>query len=219
MSVYVLLQSPVFNVKKIEIIGREKIPREKIIELSGVVLGSNIFKLDLHSGEKKISLLPAVKNVEITRRFPSTIVITVTERRPVALLPVEEGFAELDREGIFLRKAEFIQSSFPVITGGDVPGVKPGQKVRNNAVITALTVIDKLPAQLTKQLSEVHVDTKNEVTIYTINGIQGRMGMPENIRQKGSVFLKVLEQIGEEQKIEYIDLTSCKSPVVKYAEN
>ncbi|MBM7855217.1 cell division protein FtsQ [Desulfohalotomaculum tongense] len=216
LTVYVLLQSPIFNIRKIEIVGRNQISREKLVKLSGVVLGSNIFKVDLHSGEEKISLLPAVKEVKIKRRFPSTVVISITEREPMALLAAPGGFIELDKEGIYLRQGEFNKLFLPVITGCRVKEIEPGEKVTEKTVITALEVIDKLPPELTNQLSEVHVDN-NKVTIYTIDGVQGRLGLPENIYRKGDVFLQVLNQMHDGKKIEYIDLTSFKSPVVKYA--
>ncbi|MTI81403.1 MAG: FtsQ-type POTRA domain-containing protein [Firmicutes bacterium] len=215
LTIYILLQSPIFDVRKIEIVGRKNLAKEELVSLSGVSLGSNIFKQNLHIGEEKISLLPLVKDARINRKFPSTVVITVTERKAAALLPYKKGFIEVDREGVYLQKGELNSLSLPIITGVVIGELHPGQRVKAEKTFTALEVINKLPPELPNRLSEVHVDNENKVNIYTIDGIQGRLGLPENINKKGKLFLQVLTQINEEEII-YIDITSDK-PVIKYA--
>lgn len=218
LAVYVLLQSAVFEVRNIEIIGRNEVPQEELLKLSGVVLGSNIFKVDLSSGEEKIRMLPLISDVQITRKFPATVVIDVTERVPVALLPLEKGFTLIDIEGVYLRQGSISEDHYPVITGFDFgkSRITPGQAVTDDIVITALQVIQQLPSELIIQLSEIHIDDRNRVLLYTINGDQGRFGLPEDISQKADVFLQVLGQQHHNQRIEYVDLSSFRSPVVKY---
>ncbi|MEG6616433.1 FtsQ-type POTRA domain-containing protein [Peptococcaceae bacterium 1198_IL3148] len=215
-STYVLLQSPLFNVRNIQVVGRSEISQQELVKLSGIVLGTNIFKLDLKTGQEKISLLPAVKEVELTRKFPSTIIISITERQPVAFLPLNKSFIEIDNEGIYLRQGEINKKDIPIITGFTIDEVKPGQKVSDEKVDIALMVIDQLPEKLVSQLSEIHIDQHNKIIIYTINGIQGRLGLPTEIAQKGDMFVQVLNQLDNGHMIDYIDITSFKTPVVKY---
>lgn len=216
LSTYVLLQSPIFSVKNIEIIGRSDISQQELVKLSGVALGNNIFKLNLQEGQRKIQLLPAVKDVKITRKFPSTVIIQLTERKPVALIPVKNNFIEIDEEAVYIRQGKIEQKSIPIITGCNVGDVKLGEKIKNSKVQTALQVMADLPAEMLNILSEVHIDDQGRVVIYTIHGVQGRFGYPEDISQKGRIFLQVLNQLQDQQRIEYVDLTSFKLPVVKY---
>ncbi|WP_031513429.1 cell division protein FtsQ/DivIB [Desulfofalx alkaliphila] len=217
-TMYVLLQSTVFEVRQIEIVGRNEISQDELIKLSGVVLGSNIFKLDLMSGEEKIRLLPMIKEVKLLRKYPSTVVIEILERKPVALLPFNEGFLTVDIEGIYLREGSINSDSLPVITGYNDIRAVPGQRVENEKVATGLQVIGDLPAPLVENLSEIHIDRQNRVFIYTTDGIQGRLGLAEKISSKGEIFLQVIEQISQDQPVDYVDISSFKSPVVKYAD-
>ncbi len=216
LAAYVFLQSPLFDVQKIEISGRHRIPKEQLVKLSGVVPGSNIFKLDLRTGEDKINLLPAVKTVKIIRKFPSTVVIDIQEREPTALLPLGKDFIEIDADGVYLKKGNVYEASLPIITGCKINGLKLGSKVSGTGIDTALKVVSALPDELLHQLSEIHLGNDNKIFIYTLNGVQGRLGSPEEIESKGKMFLQVLNQVSEGKPIEYIDLTSFKSPVVKY---
>lgn len=215
-STYVLLQSPLFNVRNIQIVGRSEISQQEVVKLSGIVLDSNIFKLDLKAGKEKISLLPAVKDVELTRKFPSTIIISITERQAVAFLQLDNSFIELDNEGVYIRTGEINKKNIPVVTGFTVDKVKPGQKVNNEKIPIVMEVLDKLPKDLVNKLSEIHIGDQDKVVIYTVNGIQGRFGLPVDISQKADMFMQVLNQLDEGQVIDYIDITSFKSPVVKY---
>lgn len=216
LSTYVLLQSPIFSVKDIEIIGRNEISQQELVKLSGVALGNNIFKLNLKDGQDKIQLLPAVKDVKITRKFPSTVVIQLTERSPVAFLSVGNTFVEIDAEGIYIRPGKMQEKSIPIITGCNVKDAKIGLEIKNSDVHTALQVIAELPKEMVNILSEIHIDGQRRVIVYTIHGVQGRFGYPEEIAQKGRIFLQVLSQLDDGQRIEYVDLTSFKLPVVKY---
>ncbi len=216
LATYIFLQSPIFDVKKIEINGRNRVPQEELVKLSGVVPGSNIFKLDLRIGEEKINMLPMIKNAKITRKFPSTVVITVEERVPVALLPLGKDFIEIDLEGVYLREGKINQSELPVITGCDIGEPVLGKKISGADIDIMLNVLNDLPTALLPRLSEIHVDDNNKIFIYTLERIQGRLGDPKEIEQKANVFLEVLNQVPEGKVVEYVDLTSFKSPVVKY---
>jgi cell division protein FtsQ len=161
-------------------------------------------------------MLPAVKDVKLTRKFPSTVVIQLTERKAVAFLPVDKAFIEIDAEGIYIRRGKMQEKSIPVITGCTVNDASIGHEIKDTNVQTALQVIAELPKEMINILSEIHIDNQKRVVVYTIHGVQGRFGYPEEISQKGRIFLQVLNQLDDGQKIEYVDLTSFKLPVVKY---
>ena len=52
-----LINSPLFNVKKIEVEGNSKVSDEKVVNLSGVQLDSNIFKLN------KLDIIEKIKYI------------------------------------------------------------------------------------------------------------------------------------------------------------
>ncbi|WP_165859350.1 cell division protein FtsQ/DivIB [Desulfofundulus salinus] len=213
LAAFILLGSPLFEVRQIEVTGNSSLPDKKIVELSGITAGTNIFKVNLKESEVRIRTVPLIKDVHLAREFPSRIVIAVEERQAVALLPVKDGFMQVDREGVCLQESG-VAGSLPVVTGAVVPTPVPGQVIRDAKLGTALQVINQLPGSLLKKLSEIHVNGQGQVVLYTLDGVECRLGAPVDINRKASVLLQVLEQI-RGQKIAYVDLTGV--PVVKYA--
>ncbi|MCL0101036.1 FtsQ-type POTRA domain-containing protein [Peptococcaceae bacterium] len=228
LSIYIFLKSPFFEVQHIHVVVDENLlslldaDYLKYVELSGLKTKENIFKLNLSKGKENISLLPEVKEVEISRKFPSTIIINVHKRQPVAMLSCGDVFIVLDAEGVCVQKSRLSKEMFPVITWENYISevkeifisVQPGDVVNHASVKAGLEVIDELPCELVEMLSEVRI-SENKVIIYTANGIQGRFGMPCEIYQKGTVFLQILKHLNENEIIEYIDVSSLKSPVIK----
>ena len=228
-ALYIMLKSSVFEVRQVRIIVDGNILSSKDVELShfiqisGIKTGENIFKLNLTEAEKKILALPEVKEVRITRKFPSTIIIDILQRKPVAMLLCGDYFMEIDIDGICLRKEQISKIYFPIITWkGYNNNIKTicantntGDRIEYKPVVIALQVIEDLPQELVDMLSEVHI-ADERIRIYTIDGIQGRLGRPLEIEQKGSVFFEILKEISEDKNIEYIDVKSLKTPAVKY---
>lgn len=130
LAAFILLGSPLFEVREIEVTGNSALPEKKIVELSGITAGINIFKVNLKESEARIRTVPLIKDVSLTREFPSRIVIAVEERKAVALLPVKDGFIQVDREGVCLKESG-VAGSLPVVTGTVVPTPAPGQVIRD----------------------------------------------------------------------------------------
>ncbi|MCL6558116.1 MAG: FtsQ-type POTRA domain-containing protein [Firmicutes bacterium] len=217
---FVLLNSPVFEVRTIQVRGNQFLDEERIRAVAGIGTGVNIFKADLKAASAGLRLVPMVKDVRITRSLPSTVVIKIQERKPLALLPVKEGFIEVDSEGVYLRQSGAGTPGLPVITGvrGEMP--EPGQPVRDEKLKHALSVVEGLPAEAVGNLSEVHVDEAGLIRIYTIDGVQCRFGPATEISEKGAVFLQVLKEVRSQgKKIHYIDLSCAGSPVVYYKQH
>ncbi|RYD05470.1 hypothetical protein N752_08990 [Desulforamulus aquiferis] len=206
-----------FEIEKIEIVGNQQMKKDEIKEFSGIIPGTNIFKLNLSQCEERLSMLPLLKVVSLERKLPDKIIINVTERRAVALLPLENSFIKVDNDGVYLQKGT-IASALPVITGLTVKESGPGKTVESKDLPMMLHSLSQLPRTLIQQLSEMHVNETGQIFLYTVDGTQGRLGLPKEIEYKGLVFEQVitnLKQAGGE--IEYIDLSNPKVPVVKYS--
>lgn len=214
---FVLLRSPIFEVHRILVRGNQFLNEDKIRTVADIGAGVNIFKLDLAAAASNLKLLPMIKEVQVTRSLPSTVVITVKERTPLGLLPTKEGFIEVDGEGVYLQTAGASAPGLPVITGiqGVIPG--PGQAIRAERLGDVLAIIGGLPPGTVANLSEVHVDGDGQLKVYTIDGIQCRFGLATEIQEKGAVFSQLLSELRKQgAKVEYIDLSCAGQPVVLY---
>ncbi len=217
-AVYVLARSSIFEVKEIRVVGNNVLSEEKLVAASGINLGENIFQLDLKSSTQRIEIIPVIKNVEIVRVLPAAVEIKIEERQPLALLPIQDGFIQVDEDGVCLQNSDLLSSQVPVVTGVEFETPSPGEKIESHLLETGLTVAKGLPAGLLPMISEINVNG-DQVIMYTLDGIQCRLGILGDVQRKGEVFMKVLEELKDKGKrINYIDLSLAESPVVKYAE-
>ncbi|MGB3988153.1 MAG: FtsQ-type POTRA domain-containing protein [Minisyncoccales bacterium] len=111
---YLIIFSPLFEVKEILILGNEKISSEEILEVATKEINSTIFSFDSKSiffiSSKRLSdsltkEFPKIGNLEIKRLIPNSIEIEVKERKPIAVWCNKECFF-LDKEGVIFETAE-----------------------------------------------------------------------------------------------------------------
>jgi len=217
-AAYILVRSSIFEVREIRVSGNNILTEENIVSISGINPGENIFKLNLKETAQRFTGIPLIKSVNLSRRLPSTVEIRVVERRACALLPVDSGFIQVDDEGVCLQKGDIQVNQLPVITGikADIPA--PGERIQSETLISALAVVKELSAALLTQLSEINV-SEDMAVAYTLDRIQCRFGTTDDIKQKGEVLEKLLNELNTKDKIiEYIDLSCKEAPVVKYVE-
>jgi cell division protein FtsQ len=93
-------------------------PKEQIAEdirlfLEGKHLG-NLLILDIHTLKEKLIVHPWIKDIRVRKNFPSTLKISILERKPAAILK-KSGFFLIDREGIKLQEVDSLFSwDFPL---------------------------------------------------------------------------------------------------------
>jgi len=217
ITIYVLLRSPLFEVQRVVVQGNKYLAEENIRTVANISAGVNIFQLNLTVIADKLKVIPMIKEAHVTRALPSTVVITVTERCPVGLLPSGDGFIEVDKEGIFLQNAGAGVPGIPIITGIKVDVSSPGEAVEAERLEDALMMISGLPDEVINKLSEVHVDQDGQIKAYTLDRIQCRLGRAVDISEKGVILAQILQELQKQgAKVKYIDLSCVGMPVVKY---
>lgn len=217
LALYIILRSPLFQVREISVTGNIELSRDLIVSVSGLKTGENTLNMDLKAARARLESIPAIESAKVERRLPSRVVISVAERKAVALLPSPEGFLEVDQEGVYIKKGSLNIGGLPIITGLEVKVSQPGSDLDIQGLDQALGVIRGLPQELLPLLSEVNLGVSDNILLYTLEGVQCRLGMPVDLEQKGNILLQVLGELKSMgKKIEYVDLTYAGSPVVKY---
>jgi cell division septal protein FtsQ len=111
-------QSSFFQIVDIEIKGGQRLSKEELLELSGVDVQSNLVKIS--SGQVR-GLLEGHRWIEravITKKWPDRLIILVKERKPVAIINLDDGLHYVDRAAnIFASVEPTADIDYPVITG------------------------------------------------------------------------------------------------------
>ncbi len=71
-----------FAVKTIDVAGAVHTAGRDLEAVTGRYRGANLFRLDIAQVQDEIRALPWVRRVDVEKKLPDTLKITVTERRP-----------------------------------------------------------------------------------------------------------------------------------------
>jgi cell division protein FtsQ len=113
--------SPMFTVSSITVEGTSRIDKSEVLRLSDIKTGMRIMGIRPGVAERAIAKNPWVKKAGVTRHFPSTVVIRVQERTPIALVNAGNVYYA-DDEGKLLPLFKGTYSDLPLVTG--VKGVR-----------------------------------------------------------------------------------------------
>lgn len=89
-----------FRVKDVSIHGLETLDRGQILALMDVTAQTSVWG-DTHGWEERLLAHPLLKEARVQRRIPGTLVVSLVERRPVALAPTPT-LEPVDGEGMIL---------------------------------------------------------------------------------------------------------------------
>lgn len=80
--IIITMFSPIFNIKNIVVTGNEKITENEIISLSELQLEENTYKISKNKVRQKIKENAYIEEVNIKRKLPSELQISIVERKP-----------------------------------------------------------------------------------------------------------------------------------------
>jgi cell division protein FtsQ len=160
-----VMTSPRFGIVEVTVLGNQHRAAAAIAAESGLVVGANVFVVDLDAARAKILSDPWISDVMLARRLPGTILVRVTERRAAALVALGDTFLTT-ADGEPFKKLEPGDppeevSDLPLITG-----LRPEAMLedRDGSMRTIRRAID-LAAEFTRNplakrapLEEVHVE-------------------------------------------------------------
>lgn len=125
-----LLCSPIFDIKKIEVSGNSKLSDEKIISFSSIELHTNIFNFNKGLVKEYIKENPYVESVEVIRKLPSTIQIEINEREPKYMLQLAESYVYINNQGYMLEVTNE-KLDIPILIGftTDLSNIDEGNRI------------------------------------------------------------------------------------------
>lgn len=177
-----LLTSPRFAVAEVEVRGASRLAAEEIIAASGIRRGVNLWRLDPAEVVAGVEALSAVRRAEVIRAFPNRVTVVVEERRPFTL--VHAGRLHwIDENGMpIARESNAVAPSLPVISGLSSEEIASATRAPSERLLTGVQLIRTLlraGSPLVGQISEVDVSRSDGPVLYTVEGIEVRLGSEE----------------------------------------
>lgn len=217
--VVLFLLSPVFEVSQIYVNGIEKTTYDAIVSASGVVKGTNIFKVSPKKSEKALSSMAFVDSVEVKRKLPSTVEINITESREVAYIYFIGNYVGIDENGKILEiKQSDADISLPVVVGTRLTefGIGNHIKTDNGQNCDAMFKILKQISicGIGSRLKVIDVTDLNDIKFVTTADATVNIGTMDEIIYKISFLKKILEDSGDSRGA-IIDITNTDKVTVR----
>jgi cell division protein FtsQ len=127
-----------------------------------------------------LAALPAVETVEVRRRLPDTVRVTVTRRTPFAVIPRGDRYVVIDAYGV-----EFDEKSSP----GKVPVI---HALSYEGSQSTRDVLRTLPADLLADVRGVSARSFHDVDLTLANGATVRWGSRDQAELKARVLAGLL---------------------------
>ena len=189
--VAVLLFTPLFGVRHIEVHGASSVAAGEIRKASAIGNGEPLARLDTAAAAANVQKLPAVESATVSRRWPAGVLITVTERTPVAVVERDGQQWVIDKHAIVYLPL----SAEP--RGQGIPTLKvssPGPG--DGSTVAATQVLGVLPPKLRQLIATVTADSPAQVTFTLTDGRTVLWGAAERNDEKASILPSVLAHKG-----------------------
>jgi cell division protein FtsQ len=111
-----------FQVQEIMVVGRVETTRKQLMKALKLVRGAPILAFDPHAAKHRIESLPWIRSARLERMLPNTVLLTVEERRPLALWQRKGRFSVVDHEGTVITNRNVGRfTELPIIVGKGAP--------------------------------------------------------------------------------------------------
>lgn len=209
--------SPGTSFGSIVIEGTSQLTQSELLSMCGTQEPVNLFVVSPSAIEKAIANDVRFEKAETEYFWPGVLVVRVKERIPALYIACSyKGYAQVDYNGVVMSVSDSIkEADAPVLSGVVTGNIFFGDTIKEKNVLEILGFLSKLDKEVTDSISEIAVDSGNNVKFNLRYGYPILLGNADNISDKLDIFITVFNDIKTKNiRAEYIDLTFAK-PYIK----
>lgn len=193
LAAFLFLQSGFFRVERIVVTGNHRVSQDEVAVLTGVLPGDRLYGLRVKDVARRVKQNPWVADVVVTRRWPATLAVQVTEREPAALVPYYQYYLAVDREGTALGLVQDLSTvDVPVINGVPSAHVILGRPYPVDKLKTGLQCLTALGKPWVDQVSDLELQGDDGLTMFLEGPVEVRVGQGGNLPDKMRTLATIL---------------------------
>jgi len=200
-AAWLVMFSQLFGVRQIDVQGVSLVSSDDVIAAAGVSTGLPMVRVSQQTVSGLVTAaLPAVASVDVQRKWPSTLVLRVTER--VAVYQVASGgqYGMVSADGVVFYQGPMDQTLLVAQVAVD-----------NQALLAGVaTVVASLPAELAAHVQLVQAPTGDSITLQLDDDRQVFWGSAEQSDLKAQVIMPLLTVPGK-----VYDVSAPSAPAVR----
>lgn len=194
-----------FKVQYVEVVGNSRYTSEEIVAATGIQTEDNLFRLNkFRIQEGLIADLPYVESVNIRRRMPDTIIITVTETVPVSAVNSGGDWWLINETGKLLERTDS-PGDYLEVTGlellspsaGTAMAVDQQLRLRRDALLELLAAL--VQRGLLEAAESVDLSDESMLTMAYDQRLEVRISLADDLEYRVRQLEGVLQQLEEGQ--------------------
>ncbi len=155
--------SSALAVNRVEVEGTTTLKPMDVRSAAAVRLGEPLIRINTFAIESRVAALERVDRVEVARRWPRTVRISVTERRPIAWTQSGAAIRALDRYGVDFRSYRSEPKDLVEVVVETITARKRQQALESSTAVIELLRTDA--PGLLKGVRYVRVASKDSVQL------------------------------------------------------
>ncbi|WP_046470847.1 cell division protein FtsQ/DivIB [Allosalinactinospora lopnorensis] len=204
---WVLLGSRLLVVRDVEVSGIERLAPETVEAAVDVPTGTPLARVDTDAAARRAEELRLVESAEVSRGWPATLRVEVTERTPRLSIRVGEGYRLVDHQGVRITDSDERPDDHPLVkVRGEVEG--------NRAITTVAHITDELPDRVLGSLVSIDASDPENITFELDGGASVLWGDGRNAREKTDALAILMREHPPEAERRY-DVSAPDVAVVK----
>jgi len=199
----IAVYSPLLALRTVEVEGADRVSPDSIQAALADQVGTPLPLVDLGRVGDELRAFPLIRSYSTESRPPSTLVIRIVERTPVAVIQSGAGFDLVDPAGVTIERATARPDGYPLI---DLPSAD-FQSPRFQA---AAAVLVALPADFLPQVDSIQANTTDDVMLTLRSGKKVLWGSGERSAEKAQVLQALVKARGD---VGSYDVSAPDAPV------
>lgn len=217
VCVWAAFFSPLLAVRDVRIVGGEHTTARDVAAAAGLSTDDNLLLVSTSEIATRAETLPWVRDAEVSRKLPGTVVVRVTERRAAMMLTLADGRWLIDRDGTVLDLAGRGEE-LPILSGFDPGEIGPGTTLRLPQAAAAMRVWRSLPKGLAGRVVAIFAPTPHRISLSLDTSTTVRYGSPSGAAAKNAVLKALLARTGSGGSAPaYIDVRVPENPAISTA--
>lgn len=206
--------SPWLRVDRVSVSGTEVLTRQEVRRAAAVPVGRPLAGVDTGAVEARLRKeLPRVDTVEVTRSWPGTVAVRITERHAVLLVEKGGKFVEVDGEGVSFATVEQAPKAVPLLELALNEDESAGASVRRfgeeRLVREAVRVAGDIPSAVASVTRNVKVRSYDDISLQLAAGRTVEWGSSEEGPVKARTLTALMKA---EPRASHFDVSAPTAP-------
>jgi len=204
---WLVFGSPLLAVRRVPVRGVQRLTAGEIVELASGQLGRSMALASPRDVADRVARLRLVRSVRVDRSWPGTLVVTVTERQPIAAVPSGGRLELVDGDGVVVETVAraAVPAGVPVV---DVDVAVAGA----DSLRAARAVADEVPAALRPGVRTIRATSPDAVSFVLADGSTVVWGSAQDGGRKAAALLAVHPRPTKQKVI--VDVSAPDAPAV-----